>query len=134
MRTYFILYLAALITIAILDGAWLTIMGKRFYAQYIGHLMAQSPQWVPVVLFYLIYIIGVTVLVTMPAIYSGVSIGKVFMLGALLGLAAYGAYDFTNHATLRDWPTVVTVVDLLWGMVVTGMTSAVAVVITRAIG
>ena len=25
-------------------------------------------------------------------------------LGALLGLVAYGTYDFTNLSTLRNWP------------------------------
>jgi uncharacterized membrane protein len=64
--------------------------------------------------------------------------GKSFMMaigrGALLGLIAYGAYDFTNHATLAKWPVQVTVVDLLWGICVTALASAVAyMVISKTI-
>ena len=36
-------------------------------------------------------------------------------LGALLGLVAYGTYDFTNLSTIRDWPLMVSLVDLAWG-------------------
>ena len=37
--------------------------------------------------------------------------------GAFFGLIAYATYDLTNLATLRDWPVLVTVVDITWGTV-----------------
>jgi uncharacterized membrane protein len=55
----------------------------------------------------------------------------IFLSGALLGLVAYGAYDFTNQATLRDWPVVVTIVDLAWGAILTGVVSVVSVYIGK---
>jgi uncharacterized membrane protein len=54
------------------------------------------------------------------------------MTGALLGLVAYGTYDFTNQATLKNWPVIVTVVDLIWGAVITGSVSMLAVWIIRS--
>jgi uncharacterized membrane protein len=41
------------------------------------------------------------------------------LLGGALGLVAYGTYDLTNYATLKNWPLTVTLVDLTWGAAVT---------------
>ena len=35
--------------------------------------------------------------------------------GAFFGLLTYATYDLTNLAIMRDWPLLLTVVDLLWG-------------------
>ena len=37
------------------------------------------------------------------------------LLGALLGLVTYAAYDLTNLATLSGFPLVVALVDVTWG-------------------
>jgi uncharacterized membrane protein len=42
----------------------------------------------------------------------------------MLGLVAYGTYDLTNQATLLGWPTLVTVVDLVWGTFLTATGAA----------
>jgi uncharacterized membrane protein len=89
--------------------------------------MSTSPSWLPVVLFYIIYAIGITVFVTMPAIQNGMLYLKIFLAGGLFGFVAYGAYDFTNQATLREWPVIVTIVDLAWGAVLTGIVSVISV-------
>jgi uncharacterized membrane protein len=44
----------------------------------------------------------------------------------VLGLMAYGAYDLTNQATINGWPTIMTLVDIGWGISVTALTSLVA--------
>ena len=33
----------------------------------------------------------------------------------LLGLATYGIYDFTNHATLKNYDLSVAIMDTVWG-------------------
>lgn len=45
------------------------------------------------------------------------------LLGGLLGLVAFATYDLTNLATLRRWPLMVSVVDMVWGTFVTSMAS-----------
>lgn len=124
-------YLAGLLTLAIVDGVWLMLMSKSFYQKHLGSLMGEV-QWLPVLLFYPLYVAGVTALVVLPALRAGNSIGHVFVMGALFGLVAYATYDLTNQATIRDWPVIVTVVDLLWGTALTGIVSAVAVWALRA--
>ena len=51
----------------------------------------------------------------------------------VLGLLAYGTYEFTNYATLRDWSVNQVVVDTLWGGVLTGFSAWIGVVATRAV-
>ncbi len=121
-----------LIPLAILDAIWLFSMGPTFYKKFLGHLTSTAATpWLPIVLFYLLYAVGITVFVALPALRANTSYISVFLLGALLGLVAYGAYDFTNQATLRDWPVIVTVVDLAWGAFLTGVVSVVSVYLGR---
>jgi len=102
-------------------------MAKRFYSKQIGHLMAKTPDWTAVVLFYLLFAVGVTALVVSPALKNGWPLGKIFLTGAVLGLITYGTYDLTNQATLKNWPYLVTVIDLIWGTLLTGTASLLAV-------
>ena len=120
-----------LVPLVILDGVWLFSMGPTFYKKFLGHLISASPSWIPVVLFYILYAIGIAVFVTLPAFRANTSYVMIFLSGALLGLVAYGTYDFTNQATLSGWPTIVTVVDLAWGAILTGIVSVVSVYIGK---
>lgn len=106
-----------------IDMVWLGLIAKPFYAKHLGHLMAAKVRWTPALLFYLLYIAGILFFAVLPALDKG-SLGRAVLSGALLGLLAYATYDLTNLATLRDWPLLVTIIDLLWGMVLTGGVAA----------
>jgi uncharacterized membrane protein len=99
-----------------LDGVWLTVVAKNFYAQQLGYLMTDTPNLAAAGIFYLIYIVTLLTLVITPALKAR-SLQHAIMNGALFGLCAYATYDLTNLATIRDWPMLVTVVDLIWGTV-----------------
>lgn len=131
MPTILIAFLAATLPMLAIDAVWLTVMNKRFYTPRIGHLMAPSPDFLPVIAFYLLYGIGLTVLVILPALREGWTLGHIFMTGALLGLVAYGTYDLTNQATLLNWPVSVTIIDLAWGSLLTGTVAVIATLITH---
>lgn len=131
MPTALIAFFAALVPMLAIDAVWLSTMAKRFYAPRIGHLMAPTPDLAPAAIFYLLYGIGLTVLVVLPAIRGQWSLAHAFASGALLGLVAYGTYDLTNQATLLNWPVAVTLVDLLWGGLLTGAVTVIAVLITQ---
>ncbi|MFA5999796.1 MAG: DUF2177 family protein [Candidatus Paceibacterota bacterium] len=120
-----IAYLATLIPLGILDGIWVLLIAKGFYAEHMGFLFTKSVNLVPVVFFYPIYAFGVLLLAVLPAVNSA-SWVEALWRGALLGLLAYGAYDLTNHATIANWPLVMTIVDMAWGMTVTALTSVLA--------
>ena len=129
MNNIVVSYGVSLLVLAVIDGLWLTLFMKSFYLKNLSHLFASSFVALPAVLFYLTYPLGVSVLVVEPNLTA--SWHHVLLRGALLGFVAYGAYDFTNHATLKDWPLLVTVVDLAWGTFATAFTSLATFLIVR---
>lgn len=88
--------------------------------------MAPTVNYIPAIIFYPLYAVGIVVLVLLPAVRAGSSTLSVLLTGLLLGLVAYGAYDLTNHATLKDWPLSITLIDMAWGAFVTGASAVIA--------
>jgi uncharacterized membrane protein len=125
MRRYLIAYIAVLLVMLVLDGTWLTLMVRSFYRPRLGELLLEKPNLVPAVAFYLLYGAGVVALAVGPAL-RGETWTVAAVSGAILGFVAYATYDLTNHATLRDWSSAVTVVDMAWGTFLTGTASAAA--------
>lgn len=107
-------FLVALTSFLIIDGLWLTVIAKDFYAKHLGFLMAKTPNLTAAGIFYLIYVFTFVVLIISPAVQKG-SLQTAILTGALFGLCAYATYDLTNLATIKNWPVFVTVVDLIWG-------------------
>ncbi|MBP9748553.1 MAG: DUF2177 family protein [Candidatus Pacebacteria bacterium] len=124
MNTFFA-YVATIIPLAVLDAVWLMFVAKGFYSTHMSFLFSKTVNFTPVLFFYPIYAFVVLMLVVMPAVVAN-SWAEALWRGALLGLASYGAYDLTNHATISGWPLKMTLVDMGWGVVVTALTSAIA--------
>ena len=118
-------YFVALFTFLMIDGLWLTVVAKNFYAKYLGYLMSKTPNLAAAGIFYLIYIFTLVVLVISPALQKQ-SLSSAILTGALFGLCAYATYDLTNLATIRDWPLLVTIVDLVWGTFVTAAVAGIS--------
>lgn len=112
----------ALVLLA-LDSVWLTTMAPILYRPNLGDTLQDPFRLVPAILFYLIYLFGILYFAVLPSLDSG-KVSTAFIRGALLGLVCYGTYDLTNQATLKVWPTIVTVVDMAWGVTITAATSA----------
>ncbi|MCA9356810.1 DUF2177 family protein [Candidatus Nomurabacteria bacterium] len=121
---FFYLYLMTIPAFLLIDMLWLGTVATKFYQSQIGFLLGPV-NWVAAIVFYLIYIVGIIIFAVHPALEAG-SLGKAVMLGALFGFFAYATYDFTNLATIKDWPVLVTVVDLIWGTVLTSSVAAVS--------
>src|SRR4030067_3836008 len=102
-----------------MDRVWLGLVATGFYRRQVGSLMRSPVNWAAAVAFYLLFILGLGVFVVAPAMDQG-SWEQALLHGALFGFIAYATYDLTNLATLRDWPLLVTVVDLAWGAVLAG--------------
>ncbi len=132
IKTYVIAYFCFLIPMLLIDSVWLFTMSKRLYAPRIGSLLADKPRLLPAAAFYLIYAFGAAVLVVVRMVGNQTGYLKTFLFGAILGVLAYATYDLTNQATMKEWPTLVTVVDLAWGGALTGVVSIIAVALTRA--
>lgn len=127
------LYLIALPVFFAIDMIWLGLVAKNFYKNQIGFLMTPNINWVAAIIFYLLFIVGLVIFVITPAVEKG-SWMYALLLGALFGLIAYATYDLTNLATLKDWPLLVTIVDLAWGAVLAASVSVITYFITSKIG
>jgi uncharacterized membrane protein len=118
MRRYVIAYVAAIVVAVAMDFVWLSVAGRLLYRPYLGDMLLDQPVLWAAAAFYLVYAVGIVVFAVAPALGTG-DWTRAAVLGALLGIVAYGTYDFTNQATLKNWSTVITVCDLAWGALLT---------------
>lgn len=124
MLLWLIAYAAAALTMLVLDGLWLSLAAPRLYRPELGDLLISGFRGIPAAIFYFLYVGGIVFL----AIAPGVAAGNWWIAltrGLALGLIAYATYDLTNQSTLRHWSTTVTIVDMTWGAVLTGIAASV---------
>lgn len=126
------LFLIALPVFFVIDMLWLVLIAKNFYQKQIGFLMNPDINWVAAIIFYLLFITGLIIFVISPAIEKH-SWLHALLFGALFGLITYATYDLTNLATLKDWPLLVTIVDLIWGAVLAASVSVITYLIASRI-
>ena len=122
MTRYLIAYFSTLFVFLILDGLWLGVLMGPTYKAQLGPLLLDSPRILPAAIFYAFYVVGIIVFAIMPGVEAQ-QWQRAALLGALLGLMAYGAYDMTNLATLKGWPLQISLIDLAWGAVVTSLSA-----------
>lgn len=120
------LYLVTFISFLAFDSLWLGLIAPQFYRSQIGYIMAEHPNFIAAGIFYLLFIAGMLVFVVEPGV-SNMSIPQAVLRGAFFGLITYSTYDLTNLATLASWPILVTVVDMLWGTILSLLVTLVSV-------
>ncbi len=98
-----------------IDMLWLGFIASDFYRTRLAHLMGDI-NWTAAIIFYLVFLVGLTIFATYPAVMKGAWTHALIM-GALFGFFTYATYDLTNLATLRDWPLSVAIVDMIWGTI-----------------
>jgi uncharacterized membrane protein len=114
MVYYLKLYCATLVAFLALDAVWLGLVARSFYRNYLGFLLAPNTNWLAAAIFYLLFIAGILFFVVVPGLEAN-SLRTTLLRAALFGLITYATYDLTNLATIKDWPVLITVVDTLWG-------------------
>ena len=130
---FFKLYLIALPVFLGIDMVWLTLVAKNFYAKQIGYLMAKNPNLLAALIFYVIFIAGLVFFVITPALDRKMWT-QALLAGAFFGLVTYATYDLTNLATIKDWPVIITIIDLIWGLFVSAAVSVVTYFIALKFG
>jgi uncharacterized membrane protein len=128
---YALPYIATLVIFAGIDLIWLGVIAKGFYRAQLGDLMAPQLNIWAAVAFYLTYAAGLVIFAIRPAMISGAWTDAA-LFGAMFGAVAYATYDLTNLASLRNWPVILTVVDVAWGTLLSAMAAALAFVATRS--
>ena len=110
--TYFLTCLAFFLV----DMIWLGLVARGFYRSQLGHLLLDKPNWAAAIIFYLLFVVGILIFAVLPAVDDG-EVQKAIVFGALFGFFTYATYDLTNYSTLKDWPLIIVVVDIVWGIV-----------------
>ena len=128
--TYLTLYASTALVFLILDVVMLRKVLYPLFSSNIGSIMLEDPRMGAAAVFYLVYIGGVLWFVSIPALAAGAP-SQAFLMGCILGILAYGTYEFTNFATLRDWSMQMVMVDVVWGAVLTGSSAWAGVLITK---
>jgi len=129
MPKYALCYVLVALAFGVLDFIWLSLAGPNLYRPALGPVLADKVRVAPAAAFYLIYVGGIVGLAAGPSLGTG-DWGRALVRGAALGLVAYAAYDLTNQATLKVWPVRVTIADMGWGALATGLASAIGVLAT----
>jgi uncharacterized membrane protein len=125
MIAYFLkLYFATLIAFFAIDMVWLGLVARTFYADQLGFLLAPNTNWLAAAIFYLLFIVGILVFVVVPGLENK-PLKMTLARAALFGLITYATYDLTNLATMKDWPLLISLVDMAWGMVLSILVSLV---------
>ena len=130
MKVLFLSLFITSILFLIFDLIWLSFSVKYFYKPQLGGLLNEKPVMWAAVLFYLIYVAGLAIIILQPAIKQD-SIVQAFLTGIVFGIVAYGTYNFTNMATIRNWSPYVVLVDIIWGGFLTGTSSALGIYISK---
>ena len=116
----------------VLDGVWLGLLMKNFYRGQMAPIARLAsggiaPNWPAAIVVYILLGTGISLFV----IPRAATVSSAAAFGALFGLVVYGVYDFTNYATLRQWPFVLTVVDLVWGAVASAVAAMLVWIVSR---
>jgi len=113
---YLKLYLLTVPVFFIIDLIWLGVVAKSFYQKNLKYILSPNVNWSAAIIFYLIYIAGILIFAVLPAVAKD-SLRHAAVWGALFGFFTYATYDLTNLALLKDWPIIIVIVDILWGVV-----------------
>jgi uncharacterized membrane protein len=126
------LYAVTAVVFLVVDAVMLTLFMSPLFERHIGHLMLEDIRLGAAAAFYLAYVAGLVWLVSLPALRTGRPLDAL-VRGAVVGAMAYGTYEFTSYAILRDWHPAMVAADVIWGTALTGFSAWAGVVATRAL-
>jgi len=101
---------------------WLGVIAKNIYQKYLGGFLSDNVNWTVAIIFYFIYVVGISIFVIYPSVNKG-SVYYAILMGALFGFFTYATYDLTNLATIKGWPLPIVIIDIIWGSVLSAAVS-----------
>ena len=122
IKSIIISYLLTFIVFLMVDMLWLGVIAKNLYQKYLGGFITDKVNWIAAFVFYLIYVVGISIFAIYPAVNKGSAFNAVLM-GALFGIFTYATYDLTNLATLKGWPLPIVFIDICWGALLSAIVS-----------
>jgi uncharacterized membrane protein len=130
--TILTLYVVTTVVFLVLDALMLTFVMRPLFERHIGSMLLADIRVGAAAAFYLAYLAGLIWLVSLPALREGTNL-QALIGGMVVGAMAYGTYEFTSYAIMKDWHPAMVVTDLVWGTLLTGFAAWVGVAVTRAV-
>jgi len=122
MMKYIYAFIATAIVLLAVDFLWLKFVMSSVFKSELGEIVLASPRMSAAIMFYILYAIGLVVLIISRS--GSTSWSEALLLGGLFGLVAYGTYDLTNLATLKVWTVKLAAIDMAWGSILTAASVA----------
>ena len=132
MSRIFLTYIVSVPVFFIVDMIWLGVIAKGFYRKALEPLITPNINWIAAIIFYLLFLVGVLIFALLPGMEKR-SLVYTIAMAALFGFIAYATYDLTNLATLRDWPLMLSIVDMIWGSFLSASTATITYLIMSRI-
>lgn len=130
MKKNVLLFLISTVVFLLIDLLWLGLLAKSFYQEHLSHLLTSEFKLIPATILYITFNMGLVALVLKPGLKED-SFKKIVIYALVYGLATYGTYDLTNYATMNGFPLLIVVVDIIWGMTLTLLTTSITYIIYR---
>jgi uncharacterized membrane protein len=124
-------YVAFLIVFGVMDFSWLSVTVPKLYLPVLADSAAANMRVAPAIVFYLFYAVGAVYFGASPGVTAGLR--TAFLSGLFFGAVAYGTYDLTNYATLKNWSLALTIIDMAWGAFATGVACVAACAAMRSL-
>ncbi len=124
MLRYVAAYVATFVVFVAIDFVWLSSTANVLYKPILKEILIADFRLAPAIVFYLLFPLGLVIFGVAAGVRSG-NWTDALLYGALFGFFAYATYDLTNQATLKNWETKLTVIDMIWGSFISGTASTV---------
>ena len=132
MSRVLLTYVVSVPVFFIVDMIWLGLIARGFYRKALEPLLTPNINWTAAIIFYFLFLVGILIFALLPGIERR-SLVYTIAMAALFGFISYATYDLTNLATLRDWPLMLSIVDMIWGSFLSASTAAITYLIMSRI-
>jgi uncharacterized membrane protein len=122
VKRFAVVYLSTLVILLPLDLLFLSVIGKKLFADNVGDMIVATPRMAPAIMFYVLYLAGVVLFVN-GDVHSNWTHNLLY--GALFGLFCYATFELTNMSLLKHWEWAVVVADIAWGAAVTAVAATI---------
>ena len=133
MTRYILAYISTLIVFLALDFVWLSSTANTLYRPILKDILLPDFRLAPALVFYLLFVLGLVIFGIAAGLRSG-NWTDALLYGALFGFFTYATYDLTNQATLKNWSTALSAVDIAWGTFATAMAATAGYLATGIVG
>lgn len=123
-----IIGILTLVIFLVLDFSWLRLVAKQIYSRYLGDKMVKKPNYLAAFSFYIIFVVGLMIFVIIPALNIK-DLNHLLIYAPLYGLVTYATFDLTSEAVFKDWATAISVIDILWGIILSTSTATLSYII-----